>query len=83
VLATDLRAPSGRTPALLLVAHATGRINMIHEPHVVDVGRVNASTTPQAGQGVRRPGAECQPARARTAMAGTVVISPGHTVRWR
>ena len=57
--------------------------NRTDEPHFVDIGRVKASTTHRQAKRYFDHGAQGQPTWALKAMAGTLVISPGHTVRWK
>lgn len=57
--------------------------NRTDEPHFVDLGRVKASTTRHMVKKYFDEGAQGQPDWALKAMAGTLVVGPGHTVLWR
>jgi hypothetical protein len=57
--------------------------NRTDEPHFIDLARVKASTTRKQVKKYFDSGTQGQPKWALKAMAGTLVISPGHTVRWK
>lgn len=56
--------------------------NRTDEPHFVDLGRVKATTTAKKVRAYMASGAKGQPSWALAAMAGTLVVGPGHTVFW-